>query len=352
MSVLQLVPVARRPPRRERRGSTARQRAPAAAAPAAVGTAAPPFARAAKDRRRRPSARRSTRASPSWKAYLGYYIVIGFAALIMIGDPDGGSNATASARSTKTLRRARSRSPLAVAFGFGVTFYRKSIKFRVTTTVIEVERGLLSKRIDVLQLWRVRDVVYKQNLVDRILGIAHVEVVRRRTRRTRTSRSSACRRRASCSSSSATRSRSSARRRTSSASCRSVTSPLGSMRAIVFDLDGTLVDSLPDIIGHLNAALVDAGYPVRSPDEVRAWVGHGAGVLVARAVGDGDAAAVLAGYQRHYRAAPYGRTHVFAGLDAALDALAGGRMLGCCRTSRTSWSSRSPRSCSGAGRSR
>ena len=43
--------------------------------------------------------------------------------------------------------------------------------------MIEYERGLLSKRIDVLQLWRVRDVVYKQNLVDRILGIAHVEVV-------------------------------------------------------------------------------------------------------------------------------------------------------------------------------
>ena len=31
--------------------------------------------------------------------------------------------------------------------------------------------------IDVVQLWRIRDVVYKQNLVDRIVGIAHVEVV-------------------------------------------------------------------------------------------------------------------------------------------------------------------------------
>ena len=41
---------------------------------------------------------------------------------------------------------------------------------------VRVERGLLSKRIDVLQLWRIRDVVYKQNLVDRILGIAHIEV--------------------------------------------------------------------------------------------------------------------------------------------------------------------------------
>ena len=66
---------------------------------------------------------------------------------------------------------------LATVYGFAITFYRKSIRFRVTNTVIEFERGVLSKRIDVVQLWRIRDVVYKQNLVDRILGIAHVEVV-------------------------------------------------------------------------------------------------------------------------------------------------------------------------------
>jgi uncharacterized membrane protein YdbT with pleckstrin-like domain len=66
---------------------------------------------------------------------------------------------------------------LVAAYFFGLHFYRRSIRFRVTNTVIEYERGMLSKRIDVLQLWRVRDVVYKQNLIDRILGIAHVEVV-------------------------------------------------------------------------------------------------------------------------------------------------------------------------------
>jgi uncharacterized membrane protein YdbT with pleckstrin-like domain len=60
---------------------------------------------------------------------------------------------------------------------FGIHIRRKSIKFRVSSTVIEYERGVLSKRIDVVQLWRIRDVVYKQNLMDRILGIAHVEVV-------------------------------------------------------------------------------------------------------------------------------------------------------------------------------
>jgi uncharacterized membrane protein YdbT with pleckstrin-like domain len=57
-----------------------------------------------------------------------------------------------------------------------VGLYRRSIRFRVTNTVIETERGFLSKRIDVLQLWRCRDVRYRQTLSDRILGIAHVDV--------------------------------------------------------------------------------------------------------------------------------------------------------------------------------
>jgi membrane protein YdbS with pleckstrin-like domain len=114
--------------------------------------------------------------SPSWKAFLGYYIIIVFAALIVMAILRAGFEDATTTLGTKTMH-VLVPILLAVAFGFGVMFYRKSIKFRVTTTVIEWERGLLSKRIDVLQLWRIRDVVYKQNLVDRILGIAHVEIV-------------------------------------------------------------------------------------------------------------------------------------------------------------------------------
>lgn len=113
--------------------------------------------------------------SPSWKAFLGYYLIAGFVALLMMTIlrwKDG----SGAPMGTKLLDVVI---PIAVAvvFGFGLHLYRKSIRFRVTNTVIEFERGMLSKRIDVLQLWRIRDVVYKQNLVDRILGIAHVEVV-------------------------------------------------------------------------------------------------------------------------------------------------------------------------------
>jgi uncharacterized membrane protein YdbT with pleckstrin-like domain len=63
----------------------------------------------------------------------------------------------------------------AVAFA-GIHFYRRSKVFRVTTTNIESEFGLFSKKIDVLQLWRCRDVRYRQSLIDRMLGIAHIEV--------------------------------------------------------------------------------------------------------------------------------------------------------------------------------
>lgn len=111
---------------------------------------------------------------PSWKAFLGHYVLAGFAAVAVIAILNLISGSGAPLQ-TKLLNVAI---PIAVAaiYMFGVTLYRKSIKFRVTNTVIETERGLLSKHIDVLQLWRCRDVRYKQNLVDRVLGIAHIEV--------------------------------------------------------------------------------------------------------------------------------------------------------------------------------
>ena len=150
---------------------------PPAAAPAPAAArgamATPPFARATKPEE---DVERKTlyEGVPSWKAYLGYYVIAGAAAIAVIGILHliAGSDASLKTKFLNTVI------PIAAAaiFMFGVTLYRRSVKFRVTNTVIETERGILSKRIDVLQLWRCRDVLYKQNLVDRILGIAHVEV--------------------------------------------------------------------------------------------------------------------------------------------------------------------------------
>ena len=103
--------------------------------------------------------------------------------------------------------------------------------------------------------------------------------------------------------------------------------PLGYVRAILFDLDGTLVDSLDDIADHLNATLAELGLPTRDRTKVRDWVGHGAAQLVERAVGR-PAPDVLARFRARYAAAPVVRTQLFPGLAGALDTVsAGGRRL-------------------------
>jgi uncharacterized membrane protein YdbT with pleckstrin-like domain len=113
--------------------------------------------------------------SPSWKAYIGYYLMIGAAALLVVVllPLVRGSGVDLKEKTLDVIIPIGA----AVLFGFGLALFRKSMRFRVTTTAIEFERGFLSKRIDVLQLWRIKDVIYKQTLVDRILRIAHVEIV-------------------------------------------------------------------------------------------------------------------------------------------------------------------------------
>jgi membrane protein YdbS with pleckstrin-like domain len=111
---------------------------------------------------------------PSWKAYLGYYLAALIAGAVVVAL----LVAILWEKSTPMYRTLFVLIPVAAValFFIGVNISRRSIRFRVTSTVIETERGVLSKRIDVLQLWRCRDVRYKQNLLDRILGVAHVEV--------------------------------------------------------------------------------------------------------------------------------------------------------------------------------
>jgi len=58
------------------------------------------------------------------------------------------------------------------------TFLRHSTtRYKITLRRIEFERGVLSKSVDSLELWRVLDVKYTQNLWDRMLGIARITVV-------------------------------------------------------------------------------------------------------------------------------------------------------------------------------
>lgn len=55
-------------------------------------------------------------------------------------------------------------------------------------------------------------------------------------------------------------------------------------RAIIFDLDGTLIDSLPDITTALNRALEEIGLCAVTTRDVRKWIGDGIHVLCSRAI--------------------------------------------------------------------
>lgn len=58
-------------------------------------------------------------------------------------------------------------------------------------------------------------------------------------------------------------------------------------QACIFDLDGTLLDTLQDLANSVNIALEDFGQPVRTVEEVRAFVGNGVRKLMQRAVPEG-----------------------------------------------------------------
>jgi phosphoglycolate phosphatase len=62
---------------------------------------------------------------------------------------------------------------------------------------------------------------------------------------------------------------------------------------LIFDLDGTLVDSLAGIAGSLNRALAAAGLPIHPLPAVRGFIGNGARVLIQRAVPAGATESLL-----------------------------------------------------------
>ena len=55
-------------------------------------------------------------------------------------------------------------------------------------------------------------------------------------------------------------------------------------RAVIFDLDGTLLDTLTDLMNAVNHALTVNGFPTRSREEIRRFVGNGLAKLVTRAL--------------------------------------------------------------------
>lgn len=98
------------------------------------------------------------------------------------------------------------------------------------------------------------------------------------------------------------------------------------VRACLFDLDGTLLNTLPSIHHFLNAALCKAGVPPLTEAQTRRFVGDGARRLVERALGAGDAPLsllpeVLSRYNSTYDAHFSYLTVPYPGIGEALSSL-------------------------------
>ena len=98
---------------------------------------------------------------------------------------------------------------------------------------------------------------------------------------------------------------------------------------VVFDLDGTLVDTAPDLIDTLNVVFAREGLPPLGYDDGRNMIGGGARRMIehalefeGRVVSSGEIDRLLGDFVAHYADHVADRSRPFPGLDAALDTLA------------------------------
>ena len=94
---------------------------------------------------------------------------------------------------------------------------------------------------------------------------------------------------------------------------------------VIFDLDGTLLDTLDDLAAAANHAMSTHGFPTHSTGEVRRFIGNGVARLIRRAAPEGTPEAVcqqaLADFKRYYAQNLSVHTRPFEGVIALLEAL-------------------------------
>lgn len=94
---------------------------------------------------------------------------------------------------------------------------------------------------------------------------------------------------------------------------------------VIFDLDGTLLDTLEDLTDSVNYAMKTFDFPVHTIDEVRTFVGNGAPKLLERSIPQGlenpDYEAALAAFKAHYAEHCEDKTRPYEGVPEMLAAL-------------------------------
>lgn len=97
-----------------------------------------------------------------------------------------------------------------------------------------------------------------------------------------------------------------------------------SIKAVIFDLDGTLLDTLGDLTSAVNAAMRQYNFPLLSEDAVCARVGNGVRRLIEQSAPAGTVSAVIDDclrlFQTHYEAHLVERTHPYQGISAVIEA--------------------------------
>lgn len=90
------------------------------------------------------------------------------------------------------------------------------------------------------------------------------------------------------------------------------------MDTVIFDLDGTLLNTLEDLTDSVNYAMEKFGFPVHTIEEIRSFVGNGATKLIERSIPKGTEnpsyEAVLAAFKEHYAAHCEDKTKPYEGI--------------------------------------
>jgi phosphoglycolate phosphatase len=98
---------------------------------------------------------------------------------------------------------------------------------------------------------------------------------------------------------------------------------LSNIRALIFDLDGTLIDSQRDLVDATNAMLRELSRAQLPPATISSYIGHGAAKLCSSALGPGataeQQAAALQIFLRHYEAHKLDYTRGYPGVREALE---------------------------------